>query len=157
MKSYQNVTDLIIGGQLNNGGNYSDYGIAFSSPWTAAGAFQSTTDACHGRKGMDFIGGAPPLVLASAKHTELKGLTKAYASNLTQRMSVGVSSDALFIITTGQGNKANLATLTEEGVFQGLTALINLDGGGSTSMVIGGQTVFLGRNIPSALVIKRRW
>jgi peptidoglycan hydrolase-like protein with peptidoglycan-binding domain len=155
MDTYQNVTDLIVNGVINNGGNYSDKGIAFGNPWAGISAYQSTTANSAGKK-VDFIGGAPPLIMASAKVDDLKGLDKAFWTTRRQRMAAGISSDSLYIITGGQTNNVSLDEVQAEGVFQGLTALINLDGGASTALYINGRAAFSGRNVPSALVIKRR-
>jgi peptidoglycan hydrolase-like protein with peptidoglycan-binding domain len=153
-KTYQNVTDLIIDGQVNNGGNYSDKGIAFGNPWAGISAYQSTTANSTGKK-VDFIGGAPTLIYSGTKDGNLKGLTQSYWNQVTQRMAIGISATALYIITTGQANKVNLSVVQDEGLFQKLTTLINLDGGGSTAMAVGDKIAFgAGRNVPSAIIIR---
>lgn len=150
MNTYQNVTDLVIDGVVNNGGNYSNKGIAFENNK----AYASTTADCKGRP-VDFIGGAPILIQNYVKNIDMKGLTQAYYTSITQRIAVGVDDNNFYILTTGRTNKCNLEAILSEGLFQKIKTLINLDGGGSTAECINGQTVFTGnRNIPSAVVIK---
>lgn len=152
MNTYQNVTDLVIDGVVNNGGNYSNKGLAFENNKVYA----STTADCKG-KPVDFIGGAPILIQNSVKNVDMKGLTQAYYTSITQRIAIGCDDNNFYILTTGRANKCNLEAILSEGLFQKIKTLINLDGGGSTAECINNQTVFTGnRNIPSAVVIKLR-
>ena len=150
IRTYQNVTDLIIDGVVNNGGNYSNKGLAFFNN----GVYASTTSDSKG-KPVDFIGGAPILIQNGVKNVDLKGLTTSYYNSVTQRIAIGCDDKNLYILTTGQSNKCNLEAFVSEGLFQKIRTLINLDGGGSTAQCINGQIVFTAnRNIPSAVAIK---
>jgi N-acetylmuramoyl-L-alanine amidase len=149
MRTYQNVTDLVINGLLNNGGNYSDKGITFAE----AIAYASTTSGAR-NKPVDFIGGAPILIQGGVKMLDMHGLGASYYGKLTKRIAVGCDPTNLYIITTGQANDSNLETVVNEGLYQGVRTLINLDGGGSTAMCIHSRTVFTtGRNIPSVIAV----
>ena len=46
---YWNLTDMIIGGVINRGGNYSDKGIAFGNQWEGISAYWSTTANSKGK------------------------------------------------------------------------------------------------------------
>jgi N-acetylmuramoyl-L-alanine amidase len=149
MNTYQNVTDMVIQGVINNGGNYSNKGLQLAPNSVA----QSTTWLSKG-KPVDFIGGAPTLILNGVRDVDMKGLRASYYSNITQRIAVGCDATSLYIITTGQANKVSLEEVVQEGLFQSIKTLINLDGGGSTAQVINGQVCFsAGRNVPSALCL----
>lgn len=152
MKTYQNVSTMIIGGVMNNGGNYSNTGIAFEE----GKAYGSTLGSSRG-KPVDFIGGAPLLIQDGTKKLDQRGLTEDFYHANTQRMAIGCTGEDLVLITTGQTHSCSLEVVLAEGLHQGLTHLINLDGGGSTSQYSNGQMVFSRyRNIPSAILIKRK-
>jgi hypothetical protein len=153
MNTYQNVADLVIDGILNNGGNYSAKGLAFYG----IGVYASTTSLSRG-KPVDFIGGAPIIIQNGILDMDTKGLSAYYCDAITQRMTIGCDKENLFIITTGQANKSNLATIANEALFQKVQTLINLDGGGSTAQSINDRTVFTaGRPIPSAIALRVIW
>jgi hypothetical protein len=154
--TYRNVTDMVLNGKLNNGGNYSDTGIAFGNPWAGISAYPSRTGNSIG-KPVDFIGGAPTLIYGGLKDGALKGLTQSYWNSITQRIALGITDSAIYIITTGQANRVSLTPVQDEGIYQKLIALINLDGGGSTALAVRDRLAFsAGRNVPSAVVIKKR-
>lgn len=152
MRTYQNVSTMIIGGIINNGGNYSNTGIAFEE----GRAYGSTLGSSRG-KPVDFIGGAPLLIRDGKKKLDRRGLSEEFYHTATQRMAIGCTDEALALITTGQTHACSLDVVVAEGLHQGLDHLINLDGGGSTSQYVNGQMVFSRyRNIPSSILIKRK-
>lgn len=148
---YWNLADLIVKGKLNRGGNYSDKGIAFGNPFEGVSAYQSTTSNSNG-KPVDFIGGAPTLILDDKINMDMKGLTSSFANQLTQRTAIGIDKANIFILVT-KGNKATLKMVAEELLKQGCTTAINLDGGGSTA-IVADLNYTQGRNVPSAFGIK---
>lgn len=154
MKTYQNVTDLIVQGIINNGGNYSNKGIAFGNVFPMVGAYKSTTSNSK-TKPVDFIGGAPTLIIDGVISMDSKGLSASYMSpnTLTQRTALGINSAYLFIIST-KANKSNLQSVAKELLAQGCTQAINLDGGGSTAIKTESSYYTQNRNIPIAFGVK---
>ena len=148
-----NCTDIVLGGVLMGGGNYSDKGIAFGNNFGAVGAYPSTTSNSI-RKPVDFMGGCPQLIQEGKKSVDLKGLSNAFMRNVTRRMATGLTSDALIFMFSLKNVDAY--SMQKEGLSQGLTFLMNHDGGGSQSVFIGNTTVIPtdGRGIPSAIGIK---
>lgn len=150
---YWNTTDLIVGGVFNRGGNYSDKGIAFGNPWEGVSAYWSTTANSKG-KPVDFIGGAPTLLVEGKISMDLKGLSAAFANARTQRTAIGIDKANIYIATT----KADRHTLNEVALAlqkQGCLWAINLDGGGSTAYYEkNGENFTQGRRIPSAFGVK---
>lgn len=152
--TYQNVTDLIIEGALDNGGNYTDKGIAFGNDFKAIGAYKSTTGNSKG-KPVDFIGGAPTLLIDGLINMDAKGLPPSYISpsTLTQRTAIGIDASNLYILST-KLNKTNLQAVANELKAQGCTQAINEDGGGSTAIYAGDDYFTQNRNIPCAFGIR---
>lgn len=144
MPTGRNVTDLVIKGKLDNGGNYTNKGLKFQgSKITPA-----ITSDCVG-KACSFLGGGPSLI-----SLDMKGLPRSFYTSSTQRMAYGVTEGAFYIITTGQAHKCSLDTVLSEAKNQGITTMIGGDGGGSTAMRINGATVFTaGRPIPTSIGI----
>lgn len=152
MRTYQNVTDLITGGIVNNGGNYSDVGLAFGNDFPEVGAYRSKTELSKG-KPVDFIGGAPTLLVDGKIVIDMKGIEKGFDTRLTQRTAIGVDKSNLYILST-LSNKSNLKDVANALLAQGCLNAINLDGGGSTSLCENGRVLRAGRNIPSAFGVK---
>ena len=149
---YWNLTDMIIGGVLNRGGNYSDKGIAFGNPWEGISAYWSTTANSKG-KPVDFIGGGPTLLIDGKVNMDMKGLTTSFATALTQRTAIGIDKSNIYFLTT-KGSKASLMSVAVALRDAGCLYAINLDGGGSTAFYDNGSYYTQGRNIPSAVGIK---
>lgn len=152
MGTYQNVTDLIVKGKLNNGGNYSNIGIAFGNDFPNIGAYKSTTSNSNGKM-VDFLGGAPTLIIDGKINMDMKGLSNSFSTQVTQRTAIGINQYYIFILSTLEG-KANLNSVATELLKQGCTTAINKDGGGSTSLYVDGKVLRTGRNIPTAFGIK---
>ena len=153
MRTHQNVTDLIVGGVVNNGGNYTDKGIAFGNPWAGISAYWTTTANSRGKQ-VDFIGGAPTLVIDGKINMDMKGLTQSFATALRPRTAIGIDSSNIYIVI-GLGTNSNLNEVANEFIKQGARHAINLDGGGSTSLYADGKTVYTqGRNVTSAFGIR---
>ena len=152
----QNVTDITTGGILNNGGNYSDKGLAFGNDFANFGIYPSTTANSKG-KPVDFMGGVPPLIQNGKKDVDMKGIPQSIYTQITRRTCTGVSRDAFYIMLSLQN--CNLEAMVQEGLNQGLLFLKNNDGGGSQSLFLGTDTVIPtdGRAIPSAegLLVRR--
>lgn len=151
MNTGRNVTDLVVRGKLDNGGNYSNKGFYFEGNRVT----ESTTAESVGKSG-DFIGGAPTLISHGVKSVDMAGLPQAFYTGVRERMSYGFDAEAFYIITTGQKYQAALSTVLAEGLYQKLTALINVDGGGSTAMWFNGTVFSDGRPIPTALSVQLR-
>lgn len=150
---YWNITDMVIDGVLNRGGNYSDKGIAFGNPWSGVGAYFTTTENCKG-KPVDFIGGAPTLLIDGVINMDMKGLGKSFATNYTQRRAIGIDKYNLYICSTGK-TKATLNQVAQALKDKGCLNAINLDGGGSGADYEKGKSYFTqGRNITSAVGLK---
>lgn len=153
---YWNLTDMVIDGKLNRGGNYSDMGIAFGNPWEGISAYQSTTSNSIGKK-VDFVAGTPPLIVGGQKTMDMKGLTTTFSKQLTQRTAIGIDKANIFILVT-KVNRANLTQVQEELYLHGCTTAINEDGGSSTAIYTKDGDNYkagsVGRNVPSAFGIK---
>lgn len=150
MKTGRNVTDLVVKGKLDNGGNYSNEGLYFHGNTVS----EAKTYQCVGMQG-DFIGGAPTLISQGVKHVDMKGLPSSFYTSVTQRMAYGTDGAAFYIITTGQSHACSLDAVLNAGIQFGLASLINVDGGGSTAMVLNGVPVFDdGRPVPTTLCMK---
>lgn len=150
---YWNLTDMVIKGKLNRGGNYSDKGMAFGNPFGGIGAYWSTTANCIGKQ-VDFIGGAPTLLIDGRVNMDMKGLSQSFATQITQRTAIGIDKANIYIILT-LGNKCNLNSVAVELQKQGCLDAIDLDGGGSTALYADGKTIYTkGRNVTSAFGIK---
>lgn len=150
MQSGKNTTDLVIDGKLDNGGNYTDKGLAFDGNKI----YPAHTKDIIGKPGVDFLGGGPSLIWDGAKNIDLKGLALSFLSPLTQRMAFGVDDEALYIITTGRENKCSLYTILSEGLNQKLKTLIGGDGGGSVAMDWLEVIFTANRPVPSVVAIK---
>lgn len=155
-RSLQNVTDLIVKGAVNNGGNYTDKGLAFGNDFRNIGIYPSTTANSRG-KPVDFMGGVPVLIQDGKKAVDMKGIAQSIYTSVTRRMCTGVTKDAFYIMLSLQN--VNLEAMVQEGLNQGLLFLKNNDGGGSQSIYLGSDTVIPtdGRAIPSGegLLVRR--
>lgn len=149
---YWNITDLVVKGVFNRGGNYSNKGIAFGNPFDGVSAYWSTTENCIG-KSVDFIGGAPTLIIDGKINMDMKGLGSSFATNMTQRTAIGVDKYNIYILTTRK-NKANLTQVANELIAHGCLNALDLDGGGSTAIKVGDDYFTQGRNITSAFGIR---
>ncbi|MDD4804998.1 MAG: N-acetylmuramoyl-L-alanine amidase [Candidatus Pacebacteria bacterium] len=155
MKSYQNVCDLIVKGVVNNGGNYSNIGIAFGNDFPNIGAYKSTTANSKG-KAVDFFGGTPTLIVDGKINMDAKGLGSSFVKDsvLTRRTAVGIDKSNIYVISTLR-NKTNLKSVANELLAQGCINAVGMDGGGSTSLYADNKVVYTqGRNIPTAFGIK---
>lgn len=150
MKTGANTTDVIIDGKLNNGGNYTDKGLAFDGNKI----YPAHTKDITGKPGVDFLGGGPSLIWDWVKNIDLKGLVLSFLSPLTQRMAFGVDNEAFYIITTGRTGKCSLYTILSEGLFQKLKSLIGGDGGGSVAMFWFRIIFNAGRPVPTTIALK---
>ena len=149
---YWNITDMVIDGVLNRGGNYSNAGIAIGNPFAGISAYWSTTDNCVG-KPVDFIGGAPTMIVNGVIKFDMKGLSSSFASNLTQRTALGIDKENFYICTTKSG-KHTLYEVAKVMLSKGCLYAIDLDGGGSTAFYNDKYYFTQGRNITSAFGIK---
>lgn len=146
---YWNITDLIVGGIFNRGGNYSDKGIAFGNPWAGVSAYFTTTENSKG-KPVDFIGGAPTLLIDGGINMDMKGISNSFTTAYTQRTAIGIDKANLYFATT-KSYKHTLREVATAMKNAGCLWAINLDGGGSTAFYEKGKSYFTqGRNIPSA-------
>lgn len=153
MNSGRNATDLVIDGKLDNWGNYTDKGLAF----TGNKIYPALTSEVIG-KDVDFLGGGPSLIWNGFKNIDMKGIVSSFLSSNTQRIAFGVDKEAFYIITTGREKKCSLYTVLSEGLYQGLNTLIGGDGGGSVAMDWNGVIFTAGRPIPTVIALKlSRW
>jgi len=154
MQSGKNTTDLVIDGKLDNGGNYTDKGLAFDGNKI----YPARTSEIVGKSNVDFLGGGPTLIWDFVKHLDLKGIVSSLLSSITQRMAFGVDNEAFYIITTGRENKCSLYTILAEGLYQKLKTLIGGDGGGSVALDWLGIIFTGNRPIPTVIALKlARW
>lgn len=128
---YWNITDMVTDGILNRGGNYSDKGIAFGNPFAGVSAYWSKTSNCVG-KPVDFIGGAPTLIIDGKINMDMKGLGSSFATNFTQRTAIGIDGSNIYLATT-RSTKATLKQVAQALLDKGCLNAINFDGGGSTA------------------------
>lgn len=149
MRTRQNTTDLITNGKLNNGGNYTDKGLAFGKDFRNIGIYPSTTSNSVGNA-VDFMGGCPVLIQNGKKDVDMKGIGNSLYTSRTRRTCTGVTKDAFYILISLQN--CNLEEMVQEGLNQKLLFLKGNDGGGSQSLFLGSDTVIFtdGRAIPSA-------
>ncbi|MEL7654744.1 MAG: peptidoglycan-binding domain-containing protein [Bacillota bacterium] len=147
-RTLQNVTDLIVDGVLNNGGNYTDKGLAFGNDFQKYGIYPSTTADNKG-KPVDFMGGVPALIQGGKKAVDMKGIPQSIYTQITRRIGTGVWEDAFCIMLSL--NNCSLEAMVQEGLNQGLIFLKGNDGGGSQSVYFGTDTIIPtdGRAIPS--------
>lgn len=152
-KTLRNVQDMIIAGRVDNGGNYSNKGLALCNDRKVGSIYASTTLNSTG-KPVDFIGGSPTLILNGEKNIDMKGLNRAYYVSVTKRVCYGCDKENFYLMITI--NNCNLDAMVEEGLAHKIETLINVDGGGSQSLYLGNETVIPtdGRSIPSALGLK---
>ena len=150
---YWNVTNLIKKGvRQQYGGNYALEGIAFGNPFPGVSAYGSNFAASTG-KAVDFIGGAPTILVNGKPDRNMVGIEKGFDTRLTQRTGIGITKDSIIILSS-LANKTNCDAMLKEFVALGCTDAINLDGGGSTSLYVNGKILRKGRNIPTAFGIK---
>lgn len=152
MRTLRNVQDMVIAGKVDNGGNYTDKGLALCNNRSTGCIYPSTTSNCSG-KPVDFIGGSPSLIWDGVKKVDLKGLSKSYYNSVTKRVCYGCDDNNFYLLMTI--NNCSLEAMVNEGLKQGVKALINEDGGGSQSIAMAGTTVIPtdGRAIPSVLAL----
>lgn len=153
MKTLRNVQDMIIAGKIDNGGNYSDKGLAFCNNRSTGCIYASTTSKSNG-KAVDFVGASPTLIIDGKRNVDMKGLTQSYFNSVTKRVCYGCDDKNFYLMITM--NNCNLEAMIQEGLNQGIETLINEDGGGSQSLYLGNATVIPtdGRAIPSALGLR---
>lgn len=148
-----NVTNLIVKGvRQKYEGNYALGGIAFGNPFAGISAYGSNFANSTG-KPVDFIGGAPTLIVNGKAKRDMTGIEAGFDTRLTQRTGIGVTKDSIIILSS-LNNKTNCNAMLKEFVALGCTDAINLDGGGSTSLYVNGKVLRKGRNIPTAFGIK---
>jgi len=108
----------------------------------------------------DDIVGAGPLLLWKGKRLEepeAESISKVFFLARHPRTAVGVKSDGTLLFVTVDGRRPNesvgmsLPELTDLMLELGCVSAINLDGGGSTTMVVEGRVV----NHPSGLAARR--
>lgn len=143
---YVVTNDTIEKGQLINGGNTSNIGIAFCNNRNTGCMYASTTDNSR-YKQVDFIGGSPALYPTK----DTKGLGKTYLNQTTKWNMIGVDDKNFYYATCLRGMK--LDALCQELVSCGAKSVINLDGGGSRGLILANKTVLStdGRGIPQAI------
>ena len=153
---YWNITDMVIDGKLNRGGNYSDKGIAIGNPFYGISAYWSLTNNCIG-KPVSFIGGAPTLLVDGVIKFDMKGLESSFATAYTQRSAIGIDGSNFYFATT-ESDKHSLYQVAQAMKDKGCRYAINLDGGGSTAFLKGNHYFTQGRNITSAvgLTLKKK-
>lgn len=153
MKTLRNVQDMIIKGVVDNGGNYSNKGLAFCNDRNVGCIYASTTLNSTG-KPVDFIGASPTLIIDGERNVDMKGLTRSYFISVTKRMCYGCDDKYFYLMFTI--NNCNLDAMIAEGLNLKIKTLINVDGGGSQSLYLGDGTVIPtdGRAIPSAIGLK---
>ena len=155
--AWRNCQDLIVDGKVDNGGNYSNKGIAFrkTSAYKPL-CYQSTTAASRGTIA-DFIGGSPTLMYNGFSNIDAKGIPYSIISNAMKRSAVGTDSSSLYIISSLKNVTCKQMCMVGEKLK--LTTLLNLDGGGSQGLMLGGNTVIPtdGRGIVSTIALNMRW
>ena len=128
---YWNIVDMVIDGVLNRGGNYTDKGIAFGKPFAGISAYKSTTSNSIG-KPVDFVGGAPTLIVDGVINMDMKGLSSSFATAYTKRTAIGIDASNLYIATT-RGTSHTLQQVAQALLAKGCKNAINFDGGGSVA------------------------
>jgi N-acetylmuramoyl-L-alanine amidase CwlA/peptidoglycan hydrolase-like protein with peptidoglycan-binding domain len=152
MDTYQNVADMIVGGKMINGGNYTDKGIAFGNDFKNIGAYASTTANSKG-KPVDFMGGCPILIQNGVKNVDLKGIPYSIYTQLTKRNCDGIDDHNYYLMLSM--SNCTLEEMVQEGLYQKIKTLRGNDGGGSQSFSFFGETIiFTSRGIPSFIGIK---
>lgn len=147
----RDCSDVVINGKLNNGGNYSDIGIAMGrANFDFVGMYQSKTSFCLG-KSVDFQGGCPSLIVDGKECLGLKGLPLNFMRTRTRRTCSGVTSTHFYALFSLKN--CSLYDMELEGELLGLKCMINHDGGGSQSLYLGGGIAIAtdGRGIPSGI------
>lgn len=119
------VCDTVIDHVIVNGGNYTSKGFSWNNNDFAPS--NTTTNKTY------FLGGAPTLLWADTPYMDMKGLSGAYATAITKRIGLGITKDALVVCFPSKS--CNLSTLQAKMQALGCTYAINLDGGGSTSVM----------------------
>lgn len=149
---YVVTNDTIEKGQLINGGNTTNIGIAFCNNRNVGCMYASTTDNSR-YKEVDFIGGSPSLYPTK----DTKGLGKTYLNQTTKWNMIGVDDNNFYYATCFRGMK--LDALWQEVVSNGAKSVINLDGGGSRGLILANKTVLStdGRGIPQAIGLTVRY
>lgn len=156
MKTFRNCQDLIIDGKVDNGGNYSDKGIAIRKHSKECPLmYQSTTSASKGTS-VDFVGGSPSMIYNGRRCVESKVNLDGVINKKTIRTCIGIDNNNLYLFF---GLKpVILNDVLEIGSNLKLTTMINADGGGSCGLVVAGYHVIkTTRTIPSTLCFNVRW
>ena len=143
---YVVTNDTILNGQLINGGNTSNIGLAFCNDRKTGCFYQSTTEKSR-YKMVDFVGGSPALYPTE----DDKGLSRSYLNQSTIWNMLGVDSENLYYATNFA--KCKMSRLKNAMVEVGARFVINLDGGGSRALSMCQKTVLNtdGRGIPQAI------
>lgn len=143
---YVVTNDTIEKGQLVNGGNTSNIGIAFCNDRKTGCMYASTTEKSR-YKAVDFIGGSPALYPLE----DDKGLSKSYLNQATIWNMIGVDKNSFYYATNFASMK--MSKLKSELVSCGAEHIINLDGGGSRALSMCQKIVLPtdGRGIPQAI------
>jgi len=149
---YWNIVDMVIDGVSKGGGNYSDVGLAFGNPFEGISAYLSKTAYCVG-KPVDFLGGAPTLIIDGKKDLDMKGLSPSFATNYTQRGAIGVDARHIYLATTRK-TKATLNQMVVALLGAGCKDAVATDGGYSNAFLTPKGDLVQGRNITSAFGIK---
>lgn len=147
-KSKAVVQDTIQSGQIINGGNYSNYGMAFCNDRNTGSIYPSTT-ANSSHKPVDFIGGAPALL----PYKDTKGLSHNYLNQSTRWNMIGCDDKYFYYFTSISSVK--MSQMEKWANYYNIQTLINLDGGGSRFLTIGGSEILKtdGRGIPQIIGI----
>lgn len=121
--------DTIIDGELINGGNYTDHGIAFGADTMR----QMSTKLAIDYKVPYFLGGSPTLVQSGCVDIDQKGLTPGFLA--AKAVRIGVGFDANDLIICFPEAKCSIYALADKMLDAGCRTAIACDGGGSTSVM----------------------
>lgn len=123
------VCDTIVNGQLINGGNYTDKGLA----WDDNDIGPETTASAKKRGYECFLGGSPSLVWYEKVLIDGKGFSNWFLNTAESiRIGMGVNDDELIFCFPEE--KMKLPDFAKTMLDAGCKYAINLDGGGSTSV-----------------------
>ena len=109
-------------------------------------------------KPVDMLCGAPVLIQNGVKCLDMEGISQATYTKKTRRTCAAVTDKAVLLFFSMAN--MSLEDMLEEGLNQKVTYMQGHDGGGSQSLVIGGNWVLTtdGRSIPSAVgFVVRKW
>lgn len=129
-KSGITVCDTMIDGEVINGGNYTDKGFG----WCDNDLRPATTSTAKVIGCNHFLGGSPSLVWLGKLDIDSKGFDSYFISaGKSLRIGMGIAGDKLVIGYTNIPVK--LSAFASDMLAAGCTYAINLDGGGSTSVM----------------------